>query len=137
MKKTRKKEIKEKVAALTEVVHQLLEQTKDEEGRKIPSGSMRVVIDIPKAWIVLAAWLMLTYRARRDGTHRVADFLPVDEHKLWMMRPWAKLWMWDLIDSSMHAELHELCIGVHHYFRPPKPAPRHRPEFDLDDGIPF
>ena len=56
--------MKENVRQLLETVNDLLRNTEEGEGKKLlPQGSsdmVRICLDIPRAWLVLAAWLEKT-----------------------------------------------------------------------------
>ena len=129
--------IETEVQRLVDVVHDLLNGP-DEEGQLDQSfEKVRIVLDIPKAWIVLACWLAIKARKRRAGDLESPSFMrPHSPHYVDRnVKSWARAYLWDLIHDRMHWELHWLATRDHPYLFPEeekKPAPP-----DLDDGIPF
>ena len=134
MKNQQRQEIRAHIEILTDQVHDLLHGPDGEvDGSK--AETMRVVLDIPKAWIHLAAWLELTARERNYSGHTFSDVnVPLGwENK----RRWAKVFFWRMINNQMHDDLHFLCVGAHPYCSPPKKDKPPTKARLSDDDIPF
>ena len=128
---------KEEVQRLVDTVHALLDGP-DGQGQFDHSFEReRIVLDIPRAWVVLAAWLAIKARKRRAGDLEASAFMRPDrpDHVDKHVRTLARCYLWDLIHDRMHWELHELAVQEHPYLFPP-PAESPRPP-EPDDGIPF
>lgn len=127
----------EEVRRLVETVHALLRSPAEgnEDGAAIETE--RIALDIPKAWVVLAAWLAMRERLRRAGDHATSAFMRPDspDHVDKHIRTWARRLLWKVIDHQMHLDLHELAVGSHPYLFPEEQAEPTSPE--PDDGIPF
>lgn len=133
------------VKALTGEVHRLIAG----ENAEISLGdekaeTMRLVLDVPKAWILLAAWLHTSGHDRETGEPRsdhVHQWPYGDDAEKWdHLRKLARRYFAGEIHESMHDHLHYLCTGGHYALRslPKEPSQeaRQKPSHD-DDEIPF
>ena len=123
---------KEERSALIEKLNPLVRLTRDGKGETV-----RVVFDLPKEWIVLAAWLEAKGRMRDAGNFGSAGNIWW-EMEVGRLQKWhAKNFLQRLITNNMHENLHFLAVGMHWTSYPPdkKEKPDNRP--DVDDDIPF
>ena len=129
--------IETEVQRLVDVVHDLLNGPDGQGQLDYSFEKERVIVDIPKAWVVLAAWLAIKERKRRAGKLDDSAFMRPDspDHVDKHVRTWARRYLWRLIHDRMHWELHELAVMAHPYLFPEEQKKREAP--DLDDGIPF
>lgn len=130
--------------ALTDEVHRLI----NGENNAVVFGdekaeTMRLVLDVPKAWILLAAWLRTSGHDRQTGEPRsdhVHQWPYGDDTEKWdHLRKLARRYFASEIHESMHDHLHYLCTGGHHVLRalPKEPPQETRQEPHNDDEIPF
>ena len=68
---------------------------------------MRVVLDVPKEWIVLAAWLEVKGRMRTRGNFGSAGNIWWEMQVARLQKWHAKDYIWRLINNDMH----EICTG--------------------------
>jgi hypothetical protein len=122
---------KEERSALLEKLNPWISQTQDGKGETV-----RVVLDVPKEWIVLAAWLEAKDRMRSKGNFGSAGSIWWEMDVARLQKHHAKNYIWRMINNDMHDNLHWLSVGVHWTSYPPeKKEPENRP--DNDDDIPF
>jgi hypothetical protein len=109
---------------------------------------VRVVLDVPKEWIVLAAWLEAKGRMRTRGNFGSAGNIWWEMEVGRLQKYHAKNYLHRLINNDMHDNLHWLSVGAHWTSYPPKKgeppakraASRTLPKFEpseIDDDIPF
>lgn len=124
------------VRLLVDTVHDLLDGPDGQGQHDYSFETERIVLDIPKAWVVLAAWLAIKERKRSAGKLEASAFMRpedpahVDRH----IRTWARRFLWRVIHNQMHAHLHALAVSAHPCLFPEQAEKR---SADLDDGIPF
>jgi hypothetical protein len=114
---------------LAKQINALLDRTQDGKGE-----TMRIVIDLPREWALLATWLTLKWRRR----HR-EDFEPLPHFDLLtdrMIRHWTRTYVRLELNNHFHNELHTLSAGVNSLLYPPEKEEK-SPIPDMDDGIPF
>lgn len=124
------------VKALTDRVHDMLWADWDDHGAM--GGPMVTIhLTMPRAWLLLAAWMQLVERERIQGRAGPApvSVLDLDERSL---RRLAKRWLRAHIEEEMHLHLYHLCMGDHPLVLP-LPAEPDRPADDGpgDDDLPF
>jgi len=120
----------EERSALIEKLNPLVRRTRDGKGETV-----RVVLDVPKEWIVLAAWLEAKGLMRDAGNFGSAGNIWW-EMEVGRLQKWhAKNCLRRLINNDMHDNLHSLTVGAHWTSYPPKEKPDKRP--DVDDDLPF
>lgn len=123
-----------RVKKITDLIHDLLPH--DE-----PLETVRVSLDVPKAWFLLGALIHASQRNPDTGALYVPplDFLVDDDGNL---HPHAKRlgkrWLYETIREEGHTDLHYVCHGA----RPPFSEPEDKPKEDytprdLDGEIPF
>jgi hypothetical protein len=136
---------KEERSALLEKLNPLVRLTQDGKGETV-----RVVLDVPKEWIVLAAWLEAKGRMRDAGNFGSAGNLWWEMDVGRLQKYHAKNYIWRMIKNDMHANLHWLSVGAHWTSYPPEkkeppakraatrtlPLPKFEPS-EIDDDIPF
>lgn len=104
------------VKHVTDMVHDLLNGADDgiilgDRDR----DTMRVCLDIPKAWILFAAWQALTYRDTDTGKleHWGVERHDLDDEEVWnFMRRRVRPYLYRLLDNDMHTQLHYVCHGM-------------------------
>ena len=77
--------------------------------------TMRVCFDIPKAWILFAAWKTMTRRDADTGKleHWAVEQHDLDDEAVWdFMRQRVRPYLYRLLDNEMHASLHHVCHGM-------------------------
>lgn len=128
-------DVSAEVRKLLDQVHALQRETIQnvEHGQ---GDTVRICLDVPRAWLLLAWWLERTEQLRRDGRFTVmqAGIDPTEYERA--MRDPARRFLGRMLDSDMHLELHDLATGGHRYLSPPAPAVSAVFKDD-DDGIPF
>ena len=104
---------------LTDEVHRLIAGENAEircGGEK--ADTMRLVLDVPKAWVLLAAWLHTSGHDRETGEPRsdhVHQWPYGDDAEKWdHLRKLARRYFAGEIHYSMHDHLHYLCTGGHY-----------------------
>ena len=104
------------VKHVTDMVHDLLNGADDGIIRGDRNrDTMRVCFDIPKAWILFAAWQALTYRNEDTGRleHWAVEQHDLDNEEVWnFMRRHVRPYLHRLLDNEMHAQLHYVCQGM-------------------------
>lgn len=106
---------KAEVSALVDRVLDLV--MKRQEGDAGPS--QRFVIEVPDAWILMAAWLGMRRRMSLTGRHGPSP-IEITETSSRIARGLAKRYIRFLIHEHMHVELHDLATGGHPFLRPPE-----------------
>lgn len=134
---------KEERSALIEKLNPLVKLTQQGKGETV-----RVVLDLPKEWIVLAAWLEVKGQLRDEGNFGDAGEFWRDTKLEPVQKRYAKTYLRRMTNNAMHANLHHLSVGGHWTSYPPEkrkpPAKRAAsgtlPKFEpseIDDDIPF
>jgi hypothetical protein len=134
-KKTRRKPLpgaKEERSALLEKLNPWIRQTQDDKGETV-----RVVLDVPKEWIVLAAWLEVKDRMRSKGNFGSAGSIWWEMDVGRLQKYHAKNYIWRMINNDMHANLHWLSVGAHWTSYPPEEKEKQPERPPIDDDIPF
>jgi hypothetical protein len=124
-------ELRREVDALTDRIHELLAQRRDEES----GGTSRIVLNVPDEWMLLAAWLEMRRRMRLAGRHGPSP-LPAQELGVRTIRSLARHSIIAMLDSEFHLELHDLSMGGHPFLTPPTELPR-KIVNNPDDELPF
>ena len=131
--------------ALTDEVHRLI----NGENNAVTFGeekveTMRLVLDVPKAWVLLAAWLHTSGHDRETGEPRsdhVHQWPYDDDKEKWdHLRRLARRYFAGEIHEAMHDHLHYLSTGSHSYLnsRPKEPSQevQQKPPY-TDEEIPL
>lgn len=104
------------VNALTDRVHEMLHSTLEQYGHT--NGPEETIhLRIPRAWLLLAAWLEQVERERRNGRVGPApvSVLDLNERRL---RRLAKRWVRRDIHEQMHSHLRLFCKRSHWHLSP-------------------
>lgn len=125
--------------ALSDRLHAMLRQTDSMQcgGEAVPGGeTMRLVLDLPKEWAILAAWLELQglFPSRGEARPLGRDIDPDPRLADWQR---AKTYIGRALHNHFHDELHCLCVGAHPYLYPVPPREQRSTLLDLDDDILF
>jgi hypothetical protein len=134
-KKTRRNPLPgadEERLALMKKLNPLTGLTQDDKGETV-----RLVLDMPKEWIMLAAWLEIKDRMRANGNLGSAENIWLEGDAGRMQKYHAKNHLWRMINDDMHANLHLLAAGSHWILYPPEKKEKPEKPLDIDDGIPF
>jgi hypothetical protein len=105
-------ELKREVTELVDLVNQLLQP--DENGG---SATSRIVIDLPEAWLTLAAWLAARRRMELRGTSGPSPWPVPDLHRRYL-RALANNYIASVLDEHFRSELRKLATGKHRSLRP-------------------
>lgn len=82
--------------------------------------TVRMMVEIPKEWAMLTAWLELVYQLRSRGTVGGPCGRPIVEVAQ-QNKQWAKNHLWQVFNDHCHREFHWLSNGGHPYLFEPKP----------------
>lgn len=113
--------------AMTDRVHDLLWADWDDHGRT-GGPEDTIHLKIPRAWLLLAAWMEQMERQRRMGRVGPAPVSVLDLNERHLRRL-ARRWLRAHVEDQMHWHLHDLCLGNHLLL--PLPA---EPDRRADDG---
>lgn len=104
------------VKHVTDMVHDLLNGADGGIiGGDRDRDTMRVCFDIPKAWILFAAWKTMTRRDADTGKleHWAVEQHDLDDEAVWdFMRRQVRPYLYRLLDNELHASLHHVCHGM-------------------------
>ena len=125
--------VEKTVDAMCDLVREMSRADRDAADNGHPVETVRVVLNLSKASVVFAAWLVMTQRARSGGEHTVAPIPNLEAESIMnSLRPLARSWFVGTIDDTLNTEWENLHHGEHHFLSPPA---KRQPE--IDDGLPF
>lgn len=101
------------VEQLIDRVHRSLKRHEVEGG-----ACQRVVLDVPDAWVLLAAWLEMRRRTSFGGKSVAAPQV-IDHASDRMVRALAKGYIAFLVNEDMQLALHDLAMRTHPVLQPP------------------
>ncbi|WP_210272831.1 hypothetical protein, partial [Chthonobacter rhizosphaerae] len=118
---------------LSERLHEIM-KAGDPEGLSATVGPdrIRLVLDIPKEWLILAQWLVDRRTDRHNG---VDNPVPITEEFDRATMKDRKDDLWDVLHEWFHTELHWLATGGHPILKPEEI--RMSRADTLDDDLPF
>ncbi len=108
-------------AEVSALVDRVLDLVMIHQDDKAGGPSQRFVMDVPDAWVTLAAWLEMRRRMRLKDRHGPSP-LWIDEPSDRIVRGLAKRHIGLLIHETMHLELHRLATGGHPFLQSPLPT---------------
>lgn len=125
--------------ALTDRLHAMIwdEEARPCVGNHSPHFA-RLSIDVPREWLIMAAWLDLRGDLRKRKLQvAFQDTIgeELSEHHLKR----AADFLWWQMNNCFHEDLHWLATGAHPILEKPRPKPDDTAKVnnDLDDDIPF